>query len=412
MDGGTVDFKTARAWELASCPGIIDGIRASGVASRMLADVCTAVRQTVEFVIGTGFAQPDEVLASYPRVLDKCDSLTFEDPPDPLAYLALHLPDRYCRVFQVLETLLIRGMLPLGRGGAQFSVVDIGAGPGPGIFAIRSFYAALSHVAQHTHVASVATLRMSAIVERSRGMSAVMHYFAEHLVGIEQGQYPRHPATDASSDPHPCATELAASTIPFSASHRDFENLDLRGEHTRGRLDLARELEDDLNIDPQRARKIAHEEPLTIPSAYAIALMTNFLTTTDALPKFHEAIRRLMAGALVPGGIVLVLGGASSKYAEIYEQLDRIAINSGLRVMGGFDEPIQAGIRPDELEAVKVVNRHIWATLATRANNVPEIERELRSMKAGDVFDESLQFRLPRFRVRVYRRGRWPGAES
>lgn len=32
-----------------------------------------------------------------------------------LAYLILHLPDRYTRAFQVLERLLVSGALPLGR---------------------------------------------------------------------------------------------------------------------------------------------------------------------------------------------------------------------------------------------------------------------------------------------------------
>jgi hypothetical protein len=52
--------------------------------------------------------------------------------------------------FQVLERLLLDGRLPVGRRRMQavaddFTAIDIGAGPGPAIFAIRSFYAALVH---------------------------------------------------------------------------------------------------------------------------------------------------------------------------------------------------------------------------------------------------------------------------
>lgn len=408
MAGETANFATARRWELAAGPGIVDGIRSSGAASRMLSDVCAAVSRTAEFAISTGMAQPHEILANYPLVLDKCDSLTFDDPSQALAYLTLHLPDRYCRVFQVLEALLVRGMLPLGRSGANFAAVDIGAGPGPGIFAIRNFYAALSHVTRQTHEIPVATLETSAIVERSRGMTRAMHYFAEQLIQLEQGPHPHQSATETRHVPHPYATELAASATPFGASYEDFENLDLRGDHNHARNQLARELQDELDIDLARARQLAYEEPIGVPSAYAIALMTNFLTTTEALPKFSDAIRRLMKGALVPGGIVLALGGVGQQYPRIYDQLDQIAADAGLHVMSGFNEPLQAGNRPEELEILQTMARRTWVELATRAGDAADVKRKLRTLEADDIFDESLPYQLPRFRVRAYRRGRWP----
>ncbi len=407
MAGETADFTSARRWELAAGPGIVDGIRSSGAASRMLTDVCAAVRRTVEFAISTGFVQPREILVNYPLVLDRCDSLAFDERPQALAYLSLHLPDRYCRVFQVLEELLVRGMLPLGRG-ANFAAVDIGAGPGPGIFAIRNFYAALSQAARHTSATSVATLGTTAIVERSCGMSSVMHHFAEQLIQLEQGPHPRQPDTEPLHVPHPYTTELAASATPFGASYEDFENLDLRGEHNRARHQLAHQLEDALDISLPSTRQLAYEEPIRVPSGYAIALMTNFLTTTEAVPRVSDAIRLLMKGALVPGGIVLVLGGVGQQYPEIYEHLDRIAIDSGLHVMSGFDEPRQAGNRPEELEILRTMTHQIWAELATRADNAVDVKCELRDLDAGAIFDESLPYWLPKFRVRAYRRGRWP----
>lgn len=409
MAGEIVDFTTARRWELAAGPGIVDGIRSSGAALRMLSDVCAAVGQTVKFAISMGMARPREILANYPLVLDRCDSLTFDERSQALAYLILHLPDRYCRVFQVLEVLLVRGMLPLGRNGADFAAVDIGAGPGPGIFAVRNFYAALSHVTTQTQGTPVATLGATAIVEPSRGMSSAMHHFAEQLIQTEQGPHPHQSATETLHVPHPYAIELAASATPFAASYEDFENLDLQGEHNRARHQLAHRLEDELDISLQYARQLAYEEPIGVPGGYAIALMTNFLTTTDAVLKFSDAVRRLMNGALVPGGIVLVLGGIGQQYPQIYEQLDCIATNSGLHVMSGFDEPLQAGNRPEELEKLQTLTRQTWVELATRAGNaVVDVMHQLHTLKAGDIFDESLPYRLPRFRVRAYRRGRWP----
>ena len=107
----------------------------------MLADICSAVETTVNWLISDNPDRARWVIRQYPRVLSSCDELQFNDPAQALAYLILHLPDRYCRMFQVLERLLLSAKLPLGRSHG-FAAIDIGACPGPGIFAIRSFDAA------------------------------------------------------------------------------------------------------------------------------------------------------------------------------------------------------------------------------------------------------------------------------
>lgn len=398
----------ARQWGLSAGPSVVDLIHSSGVAARMFSDICAAARGTLEFAITSGRVQPHEILANYPLVLSQCDHLGFDEPSQALAYLSLHLPDRYCRTFQVLEQLLVSGMLPLGRS-ASFAAVGVGAGPGPGIFAVRNFYAALSHFTRQRLMTPVVPLGSTAIVEHSRGMSAAMHHFAEQLVLIEQDRHPQKSAAEALRPPHPCAGELAASGTPFGASHEDFAPLDLRSEHNNTRRQLAYQLEYELDTNLQHAWRLAYEEPITVPSAFAIALMTNFLTTTDAVPRFTHAIQRLMQDALVPGGIVVVLGGVGHQYPEIYARLDQIATDAGLHVMSGFDKPLQAGSRPEELATLRTMTRQTWRELVARADNGPAIQRELRNQGAGDIFDESLPYCLPRFRVRVYRRGRWPG---
>jgi hypothetical protein len=137
---------TARRWQRAHGQAAVDWMHSSGVAHRMLADICTAVETTVGWLVDGDPQRAQWVLRQYPQVLSRCDDLRFNDPAQALAYLILHLPDRYARMFQVLEHLLLRGALPLGKSG-NFAAIDIGAGPGPGIFAIRGFYAALAHYA-------------------------------------------------------------------------------------------------------------------------------------------------------------------------------------------------------------------------------------------------------------------------
>ena len=178
---------TARQWQHAHGQAAVDWMRSSGVAQWMLADICAAVETTVEWVVGDDSARARRVIEQYPEVLKHCDDLQFDDPAQALAYLILHVPDRYCRMFQVLERLLLNSRLPLGRSG-NFAAIDIGAGPGPGIFAIRSFYAALAcYVRLHDPSWRVATLGYTHVVERSEAMPWIMHRFAEALIVAEQG---------------------------------------------------------------------------------------------------------------------------------------------------------------------------------------------------------------------------------
>ena len=166
---GMRQAKTARQWELVNGGTIVDWMRTSGVAQRMLADICFAVEATVSWTVHNDAEMARRVIAEFPSVLSRCDSLDFDTMEQALAYLILHLPDRYTRAFQVLEQLLVNGVLPLGKR-HNFAAIDIGAGPGPAIFAARNLYAALSHYVSHYDPSwQIATLGYSHVVEKSMG---------------------------------------------------------------------------------------------------------------------------------------------------------------------------------------------------------------------------------------------------
>jgi hypothetical protein len=103
---------TARQWQLAHGRDAVEWMRSSGTAQRMLADVCAAVETTVEWLVQGDSQRARWVIRQYPRVLTSCDVLQFNDPAQALAYLILHLSDRCCRMFQVLERLLLSARLP------------------------------------------------------------------------------------------------------------------------------------------------------------------------------------------------------------------------------------------------------------------------------------------------------------
>lgn len=399
--------RSARQWELAHGEATVGWMHTSGVTQRLLADVCNAVSVTADWLVGNDEGVAQRVITEFPHVLSKCDSLNFDTAEQALAYLILHLPDRYTRIFQVLEQLLVNGTLPLGKSD-NFAGIDIGAGPGPGIFAIRNFYAGLAHyVGRHDASWHVATLGRSHVVERSKAMPWVMHHFAEALVTAEQGRFSTAEATGPKA-PNPCIRELEQSETPFGANYDDFSTLDIREQHELARHGRAYELyEDDFwGLSRTEAYRMAYEEPIHRPSGYALAVMMNFLTTTDAIPRFSQAIDKLMGGSLVPGGTILVLGATSDDYEEIYRELDRRARAANLTVVGGFEEPMQAGNRQDELYLLSTVTHSVWNRLETLAGDVDETKQELRRLGASDIYDESRTYRLPRFKVRAYRRGR------
>jgi hypothetical protein len=400
---------TARQWQYAYGQAAVDWMGSSGVAQRMLADICAAVETTVQWVLGSDSARARQVIEQYPEVLSRCDHLQFGDPAQALAYLILHLPDRYCRMFQVLERLLLSARLPLGRSG-DFAAIDIGAGPGPGIFAIRSFYAALACYARlHDPSWRVATLGYTHVVERSEAMPWIMHRFAEALIIMEQGGGDTD--ADCRREANPCLEQLKQSSVPFGADYADFSGLDVQEEHQRARRSLADELywDDSLELSRAGANRLAYTEPIGRPSSYALASMMNFLTPTDDVPdaisKFSEAIDRLMRGSLVPGGTILVLGGPGNKYQEIYAELDRRARAAHLNVLDGFDRPLQAGHRADERAAIRELTRGIWSKLESLAGDVSQTKEKLREIGQDKIFDRSKRFRFPDFRVRAYRRG-------
>lgn len=151
---------------------------------------------------------------------------------------------------------------------------------------------------------------------------------------------------------------------------------------------------------------MAYERRVDWPSGYALAVMTNFLTSTEAVPPFSGALERLMRRSLVPGGLILVLSGTGGQYPGIYAELDDRARAAHLRVLPGFDDPMQAGSREYELRLIRDLTRGTWRRLEGLAGDVSDVKERLRNLGAEDIFDESATFRLPRFKVRAYKRGR------
>ena len=73
-----------------------------------------------------------------------------------------------------------------------------------------------------------------------------------------------------------------------------------------------------------------------------------------------------MRGSRVPGGTTLVLGSSGQKYRRIYPELDRRARAAHLTVLANFDDPLQAGHRSEERDAICTMTRASWNALVGR----------------------------------------------
>jgi len=58
------------------------------------------------------------------------------------------------------------------------------------------------------------------------------------------------------------------------------------------------------------------------------------------------------------------------------------------------------------LAALRTVTRTIWHKRATLAGDVSGTQRELREMNAADIYDESVRFHIPDFKVRACHRSK------
>jgi hypothetical protein len=155
----------------------------------------------------------DDIVGRYPDVLENCDRLSFDSDAETIAYLIWHLSDRYGRILQVLDRLFAAGHLPLRR--SRLSVLEVGAGPAPVLFAVRDFYDDLRAFAATSGLGvEVAPAQLLHSIDRGPAWSWLLHQFSEEL-SVSQG-----PGADGS-------------VLPFEITYHDLEGFSIQGEHDR-----------------------------------------------------------------------------------------------------------------------------------------------------------------------------------
>ena len=163
---------------------LIDGI--STVAREHLADQALA----------------DAVVRQFPDVLRSCDSLDFDSAAQTVGYMIWHLADRYGRITQVLDRIFELGHLPIKLGGV--TVLEVGAGPAPALYAVRDYYDDLrAWITAAKLGVEAAPATVLASIDRGIAWSSLLHRLSETLWSLYWPR-PETPTTFRNKLQQPC----------------------------------------------------------------------------------------------------------------------------------------------------------------------------------------------------------------
>ena len=249
--------------------------------------------------------------AAVPAVLSRCnDRDIYRMPGAASAYAWLHLSDRYVRTWLALQLLLRESLLPMGRKGVR--VLDIGTGPGPSALATHDFYAAMVEFAEENKNNRWRQPADVTCVESSARMNHFRHLLVETMTmqGAPKGVLSIcHQVEDFRSiRPRHERRELHQN---LRSSYDDYYD-----EHL-GRWESER------RYTPEEANYIGN-----IHHRYRLFTFSNFLTTSSTLNTVRPNLTEIFSDAH-PGSVLLIIGGTSHNYQEIYAEVAAIAEGAG-----------------------------------------------------------------------------------
>lgn len=321
-----------------------------------------------------------ELARKLPEVLRGCDTLTFSQPVEAVAYAGLHLLDRYGRVTQILEHLLQEGILPLRKN--RVSVLEVGSGPAPALYAARDFYAMLKQWAAQSDV-KVADVGVADSLERGTAWDRTLHSLSEQLI-LTRGQ------------------DSNIGALPFRRTIEDLTGFNARSRHHAAVAQRTRSIiyefdSADEYISPAAASMMAYAEGVPEPSAYDLIFMCNFLTQERMTQEYERELLTLTK-SLTPGGVLIVMGGVNNQYPAIYECIRRIANESRLS-----DISPREAFDPNLSLRLDLVRDHVRANVAAALSACdPVTAASVESGLPKDLLDLAEEFKLPKYRALVF----------
>jgi len=249
-----------------------------------------------------------------PAVLTRCnEQSTCELPFAPIAYMWLHLLDRYARTWRALEVLVQNRCLPLAKYGVR--TLDVGTGPGPAAFAVHDFYQALVEFSVATGLEEFNQPPEIDCVEYDKGTNHLRHHLAELV-------YEAAAEADHTSVLGLCRAQPDFHTVlPSQDRIAAFESI--QRQEDRYFDEFLGEWVEDPRYSIEEANQIAQSL-----YRYRLFVFSNFLTTVGTVTTFEANITDLLNDAGL-GSIMLVLGGKRGEYPAIYEYVDQLADSCG-----------------------------------------------------------------------------------
>ena len=257
-----------------------------------------------------------EVWEAVPAVLSRCnEQATYEMPRAACAYAWLHMLERYVRTWLALERLVEKNCLPMGTNGVR--ALDVGTGPGPAAFAVHDFYVAMVAYSEVTGNPKWRQPPHVTCVESKRRPNHFRHQLAEML--FQQA--------GRESEGVLSMTSTLGDFGEFEPTRERKQYLEvLRSEEDEYFDDLAGRWHSDRVYLPDEANDMAQSL-----HRYRLVTISNFLTTPGVVKSVKPNLVEVLHDA-APGSVVLVLGGRSDRYQEIYDYVDRLANPSGFEL--------------------------------------------------------------------------------
>jgi len=323
---------------------------------------------------------PGAVARSLPDVFRNCDALSFSHMSEAVAYAGVHLLDRYGRVMQVLEYLMVNGRLPLRKVGLK--VLEVGSGPAPALYAVHDFYSILRDWPGRGST-EISEIKYADSLERGEAWDSILHHVSEQLMVIR-------------------GKKQGAIGLPFRRSIDDLSGFDPQRRHQEAIAQHARKILSDFKsadepISSKSAFRIAYQDGGSAPSAYDLIFMCNFLTQPSMTQHYRTELQNL-AKSLTPGGVLVVIGATGKQYPEIYKEVFDIA--SGARLTNISPANVfNANLSPH----LNIVREHIRNNVAAALVDCSEKEQQdICSRLPEDLWNSNVDFVLPKYQALVF----------
>ena len=251
-------------------------------------------------------------------------------------------------------------------------LIDVGAGAGSGLYATADFYNMISQYAEFKGIPALKT--PPPILHSVESSDSMVH--AMHMI-----------------------SELAGRSGPFQRTVADFAGLNFQRRRTEERDAAIRGLESD-NFTVEWT--IDHLGSWKDRWRYNFGIFSYFLTQESDVVRLRAKLVELFR-SMRAGGVVVLLGGTTTKYKRIYKAVESIAKSELMRQVHTVPTRIVWNYSDRYAGRIKTVYRNVWKHLEPRVENLYSVKAALTD--ARDLWDDSLSFRGPKaFSMQVFRR--------